>query len=262
MLAFARRSPRRSAPTAPRARRSCRPPRPCTETRAPAPRSPPAARRGGGRDQRHEREAVRVAGAANCGRLLQGRSGTISPHAPVCASRATNASAPGREHHVCVAHEHDRHAPRQPARNLQHPGNARPAASASFPRRGSPGRPRAGPSRAPPAPAGPRPRSRRLRRCAASPQRRIAAHQIWHQRGALAGVGKRVGDALDAGLGGRGCRARTAVVRRRGVCRVAQAAPAPPPDPCPRARTGRPGPARPRPGRAPRPARGRSRARG
>ena len=177
----------------PRARRSCRRPRPCRGSPAPWPRSRPGAPAAS-----WARPAARARGRASSharstsGASSGGRSGTISPQAPVCARRSTKRLRAGREDHVRVTHQHHRDARARGARDLEHAREVGPGGE----RRGAGGvdhravgeRVRVGHAELDHVGA-------RLHAGLADPQRllerRKAAHHVGHQRRALAAVGER-----------------------------------------------------------------------
>ena len=143
----------------------------------------------------------------------------LCPRAPAPCSRSTSAP-PG---HFAAARAPPP-APPPCSRRLQ---------ARACPPRGSPDRRRAGPSRARRARSGRRRPARRPRRSAAdSCERREAAHQVGHQRRALARARERLGDALHPSH------------RAHSAHELAPRAPRR--DPCRRDRTDTRGPARPR----------------
>ena len=79
-----------------------------------------------GCDERHQRQArARRRRARSSVASSSGRSGTISPHAPVLRESFDERLDAGREDHVRVAHQHDRDARRQGPCHLEHAGDVR-----------------------------------------------------------------------------------------------------------------------------------------
>ena len=152
----------------------------------------------GGRDERHERHPMRVARREHLRRLLKRQVGHDQP-ARAAPGEALHERVHTRgQHHVGVAHHHHRNARRERPRHLQHARQARAGrerSGASLVDHGAVCQ-RVGVGHPQLEHVRPRLHARlpdlhRLR------QRRKAAHQVGHQRGALAVSRERLRDPLD-----------------------------------------------------------------
>ena len=203
----------------PRARPSCRRPRPCRRSRGARRRSAPGARRASSAPRAAQRDARSPRTRRGCRPTSSsGRSGTIRPAAPGSASARGEALGAPREHEVGVAHEHHRQPGGERLGDVEHGVDRRPAASA----RGAGGvdhravGERVGERHAELDEVGavrrrrPRPRRREAAHV------REAAHQVGHQRRALARGGERRRDAAPVR---RSSRLVERAGPRRGPCR-------------------------------------------